>query len=92
MRWLSAQTSWQPGITSASERRNNHQLLRAVDRNKDQSYVLHVLDQEKLARALFPVGDYPKPEIRADRREAWTADRLTQGFAGSLFSGRGGLP
>jgi tRNA-uridine 2-sulfurtransferase len=42
-----------------------HQLLRAVDRNKDQSYVLHVLNQEKLARALFPVGDYPKPEIRA---------------------------
>lgn len=41
------------------------QLLRAVDRNKDQSYVLHVLTQEKLKHALFPVGDYPKPEIRA---------------------------
>ena len=44
---------------------NGHQLLRAVDRSKDQSYVLHVLNQEKLAKALFPVGDYPKPEIRA---------------------------
>ena len=44
---------------------NIHHLLRAVDRKKDQSYVLHVLNQEKLARALFPVGDYPKPEIRA---------------------------
>jgi len=40
-------------------------LLRAIDRVKDQSYVLHVLNQEKLAKALFPVGDYPKPEIRA---------------------------
>ncbi|MBN2116388.1 MAG: tRNA 2-thiouridine(34) synthase MnmA [Anaerolineales bacterium] len=40
-------------------------LLRAVDRSKDQSYVLYVLDQEKLARALFPIGDYPKTEIRA---------------------------
>ncbi|MBI4732711.1 MAG: tRNA 2-thiouridine(34) synthase MnmA [Chloroflexi bacterium] len=39
-------------------------LLRAVDRAKDQSYVLHVLTQDKLARALFPVGEYPKPEIR----------------------------
>jgi tRNA-uridine 2-sulfurtransferase len=39
-------------------------LLRAVDAGKDQSYVLHVLDQQKLSRALFPVGDYPKPEIR----------------------------
>lgn len=41
------------------------ELLRAVDRTKDQSYVLHVLTQEKLARALFPVGEYNKTEIRA---------------------------
>lgn len=40
-------------------------LLRAVDHSKDQSYVLHVLTQEKLKHALFPVGEYPKPEIRA---------------------------
>jgi tRNA-specific 2-thiouridylase len=44
---------------------DGYQLLRAVDRSKDQSYVLHVLNQEKLARALFPIGDYPKTEIRA---------------------------
>jgi len=43
---------------------SKRQLLRAVDRNKDQSYVLHVLNQDKLKHALFPVGDYPKPEIR----------------------------
>lgn len=41
-----------------------HQLLRGADRAKDQSYVLHVLTQETLARALFPVGEYTKPEIR----------------------------
>ncbi len=41
-----------------------YQLLRAVDHSKDQSYVLHVLNQEKLKRALFPVGDYTKLEIR----------------------------
>jgi tRNA-specific 2-thiouridylase len=41
-----------------------HELLRAVDSSKDQSYVLHVLDQEKLTKALFPVGEYPKSEIR----------------------------
>jgi tRNA-specific 2-thiouridylase len=40
------------------------QLLRAADRAKDQSYILHVLDQSKLARASFPVGDHTKPEIR----------------------------
>lgn len=47
------------------DERGKSELLRAVDRSKDQSYVLHVLNQEKLAHALFPVGDYPKPEIRA---------------------------
>jgi tRNA-specific 2-thiouridylase len=41
------------------------QLLRAVDHSKDQSYVLHVLTQDKLQRALFPIGDYPKSEVRA---------------------------
>lgn len=46
------------------------QLLKGVDPGKDQSYVLHVLTQEKLARALFPVGDYPKPEIRRMAAEA----------------------
>jgi len=39
-------------------------LFRATDHSKDQSYVLHVLTQEQLSRALFPVGEYPKPEIR----------------------------
>jgi tRNA-specific 2-thiouridylase len=52
-------------------------LLRAVDRSKDQSYVLHVLTQDKLKHALFPVGDYPKPEIRsiAEKHGLPTASR-----------------
>ena len=41
------------------------ELLRAVDHAKDQSYVLHVLTQEQLKRALFPVGENTKSEIRA---------------------------
>ncbi|MGD0876833.1 MAG: tRNA 2-thiouridine(34) synthase MnmA [Anaerolineales bacterium] len=40
------------------------ELLRAMDHAKDQSYVLHVLTQERLGQALFPVGEYSKPEIR----------------------------
>ena len=40
-------------------------LLRGRDPAKDQSYVLSVLTQEKLSHALFPVGDYTKPEVRA---------------------------
>jgi tRNA-specific 2-thiouridylase len=41
-----------------------YHLLTGVDAAKDQSYVLHVLKQEQLAHALFPLGDYTKPEIR----------------------------
>jgi len=39
-------------------------LLRAVDRLKDQSYVLHGLTQAQLARSLFPLGGHPKGEVR----------------------------
>lgn len=39
-------------------------LKRAVDPLKDQSYVLGVLEQWQLAKAMFPVGDTTKPEIR----------------------------
>ena len=40
-------------------------LQRAVDREKDQSYVLHVLNQQQLAHACFPLGPYTKPQVRA---------------------------
>lgn len=45
------------------------EILRAVDAGKDQSYVLHVLGQEQLRHALFPVGEYTKPRIREMARE-----------------------
>jgi tRNA-specific 2-thiouridylase len=40
------------------------ELLRAVDRNKDQSYVLSVLNQDKLSRAMFSLGELTKPQVR----------------------------
>jgi tRNA-specific 2-thiouridylase len=39
-------------------------LRRGVDRAKDQSYVLHILGQDQLARTLLPVGDLTKGEVR----------------------------
>jgi tRNA-specific 2-thiouridylase len=44
-------------------------LLRAVDSLKDQSYVLHVLDQSKLAHAIFPLGEFTKPQVRQMARD-----------------------
>lgn len=41
-----------------------YQLLKGVDPKKDQSYVLHSLTQEKLARLLFPVGEMTKDKVR----------------------------
>jgi tRNA-uridine 2-sulfurtransferase len=40
------------------------QLLKGVDEQKDQSYVLSVLGQDELRDLLLPIGDYPKPEVR----------------------------
>jgi tRNA-specific 2-thiouridylase len=41
-------------------------LRRAVDRDKDQSYVLGVLTAKQLRHALFPIGDTLKPQIREE--------------------------
>ena len=40
-------------------------LLRGADAAKDQSYMLHMLGQEQLARSLFPVGGLPKAATRS---------------------------
>lgn len=44
-------------------------LRKAVDLQKDQSYVLYVMSQERIARVLFPLGDLRKEETRALARE-----------------------
>ncbi|MFZ0322915.1 MAG: tRNA 2-thiouridine(34) synthase MnmA [Actinomycetes bacterium] len=53
------------------------ELHRAVDLDKDQSYVLGVLDQRQLSRSLFPLGASSKPEVRteAQRRGLLVADK-----------------
>ncbi len=40
------------------------ELLKAADASKDQSYFLHRLTQTQLARAVFPLGEISKPEVR----------------------------
>jgi tRNA-uridine 2-sulfurtransferase len=44
-------------------------LLRSVDQAKDQSYVLAVLTSEQLARAMFPLGDTTKDQVRKEAAE-----------------------
>jgi tRNA-uridine 2-sulfurtransferase len=46
-----------------------HQLLRARDNSKDQSYFLWGLTQEQLSRSEFPLGELTKEEVRALARE-----------------------
>jgi tRNA-specific 2-thiouridylase len=48
---------------------NRHELWRAVDPAKDQSYVLYTLGQAELSRTLFPLGEYAKDEVRRLARE-----------------------
>ncbi len=41
-------------------------LVRSVDAGKDQSYVLAVLTREQLSRAMFPLGDTTKDQVRKE--------------------------
>ena len=52
------------------ETARRYRLLRGADRRNDQSYVLYQLTQYQLAHLLLPVGDYDKPAIRENAREA----------------------
>jgi tRNA-uridine 2-sulfurtransferase len=49
----------------ASDHDGRYQLCRGADHAKDQSYVLHMLNQSQLARILLPVGELTKAEVRA---------------------------
>lgn len=46
------------------EENGRHVISRGHDPKKDQSYALWGVDQKHLARTIFPLGEYPKTEIR----------------------------
>lgn len=49
--------------------KDKHYLLRGIDSNKDQTYFLSQLSSDQLARALFPIGDMLKPDVRSLARK-----------------------
>ncbi|MGX7668676.1 tRNA 2-thiouridine(34) synthase MnmA [Flavobacterium pedocola] len=69
-----------------------YQLLAGVDGNKDQSYFLCQLSQEQLAKALFPIGELTKPQVReiASKMELVTAEKKDS--QGLCFIGKVRLP
>ena len=69
-----------------------HRLLAGSDGNKDQSYFLCQLSQEQLSRALFPVGDMLKPEVRAIATERHLATAKRKDSQGICFVGKVDLP
>ncbi len=68
------------------------QLLAGKDDNKDQSYFLCQLSQEQLAKALFPIGELTKPQVReiAAKMELVTAEKKDS--QGLCFIGKVRLP
>lgn len=42
-----------------------HEMHKGNDDNKDQTYFLYTMPQEKLQKVLFPIGAYPKSQVRA---------------------------
>ncbi|MCR4860643.1 MAG: tRNA 2-thiouridine(34) synthase MnmA [Bacteroidales bacterium] len=67
-------------------------ILEGTDPNKDQSYFLCQLDQEQLSRALFPIGDLCKPEVRRIAKEAGLPSADKKDSQGICFVGKVDLP
>jgi tRNA-specific 2-thiouridylase len=64
-----------------------YQLLKGVDASKDQSYFLHRLNQAQLSRALFPLGELPKTEVRRIARELGLPNAAKKDSTGICFIG-----
>ena len=69
-----------------------YSLLAGVDNNKDQSYFLCQLTQEQLSKALFPIGELTKPQVRAIAAEAGLATAAKKDSQGLCFIGKVRLP
>jgi len=67
-------------------------LLAGKDINKDQSYFLCQLSQQQLSKAVFPIGELTKPEVReiAKKADLITADKKDS--QGLCFIGKVRLP
>lgn len=62
-------------------------LLKGVDPNKDQSYFLHAVGEDQLQRALFPLGDLCKEEVRSVARELGLITHDKKDSTGICFIG-----
>lgn len=69
-----------------------YQLLSGVDSNKDQSYFLCQLSQEQLSKALFPIGEMTKPEVRQIAAEMDLITAEKKDSQGLCFIGKVRLP
>jgi len=69
-----------------------HRLLAGKDPNKDQSYFLCQLSQEQISKALFPVGELLKPEVRKIAEELGLATATRKDSQGICFVGKVDLP
>lgn len=69
-----------------------YQLLAGKDPNKDQSYFLCQLTQAQLSKALFPIGELLKPEVRAIAKKAGIATADKKDSQGLCFVGKVHLP
>ncbi|MBB5173184.1 tRNA 2-thiouridine(34) synthase MnmA [Texcoconibacillus texcoconensis] len=63
------------------------QMLRGVDRNKDQTYFLNALSQEQIKNVMFPLGELPKPEVREIAKKAELATANKKDSTGICFIG-----
>lgn len=69
-----------------------YQLLAGKDNNKDQSYFLCQLNQKQLSKALFPIGELTKPQVREIAREMELATADKKDSQGLCFIGKVSLP
>ncbi len=78
--------------TTDKNGKENFHLLAGKDNNKDQSYFLCQLSQDQLSKALFPIGELTKPEVREIAKEQGLVTADKKDSQGLCFIGKVSLP
>ena len=79
-------------IQTAANGQPIYGLLAGSDPNKDQSYFLCQLNQQQLSKAMFPIGDMLKPEVRRIANELNLITAHKKDSQGICFVGKVDLP
>lgn len=81
-------TSNKEQVTSKNLKTTHCQLLKGIDKNKDQTYFLYRVGHKQLTKTIFPIGELTKPQVRKLARKFGLPNAEKKDSQGLCFIGK----